>query len=76
MIVLPNSVESNYEAFRKAYEEAVNLLYTCVNDLTGMHDFLAVSDDLMMMEYQKSIRALSVSFFGDVIHKNYYKKFL
>ncbi|CAH8856000.1 unnamed protein product [Trichobilharzia szidati] len=53
------SVESNYEAFRKAYEEAVNLLYTCVNDLTGMHDFLAVSDDLMMMEYQKSIRALS-----------------
>ncbi|CAH8593123.1 unnamed protein product [Heterobilharzia americana] len=53
------SVESNYEAFCKAYEEAVNLLYASVNELIGMHDFLAVSDDLMMMEYQKSIRALS-----------------
>uniref|UniRef100_A0A3Q0KLP6 Putative alpha catenin n=1 Tax=Schistosoma mansoni TaxID=6183 RepID=A0A3Q0KLP6_SCHMA len=53
------SVESNYEAFRKVYEESVNLLYSCVNELIGMHDFLAVSDDLMLLEYQKSIRALS-----------------
>ncbi|KAK4470844.1 hypothetical protein MN116_006360 [Schistosoma mekongi] len=53
------SVESNYEAFCKAYEESVNLLYSCVNELIGMYDFLAVSDDLMLMEYQKSIRALS-----------------
>ncbi|KAH8872318.1 Catenin alpha-1 [Schistosoma japonicum] len=53
------SVESNYEAFCKAYEESVNLLYSCVNELIGMYDFLAVSDDLMLMEYQKSVRALS-----------------
>ncbi|CAH8600761.1 unnamed protein product [Schistosoma haematobium] len=53
------SVELNYEAFRKVYEESVNLLYSCVNELVGMHDFLAVSDDLMLLEYQKSIRALS-----------------
>ncbi|CAH8518847.1 unnamed protein product [Schistosoma turkestanicum] len=53
------SIESNYEAFRKVYEESVNLLYSCVNELIGMHDFLAVSDDLMLLEYQKSIRALS-----------------
>uniref|UniRef100_A0A095AG86 Catenin alpha-1 n=1 Tax=Schistosoma haematobium TaxID=6185 RepID=A0A095AG86_SCHHA len=61
--LVPQLINIAYLLFKypssKVYEESVNLLYSCVNELVGMHDFLAVSDDLMLLEYQKSIRALS-----------------
>ncbi|CAL8098843.1 unnamed protein product [Calicophoron daubneyi] len=53
------SAEANLEAFKDAYQNSAHLLNSNINKLTNMHDFLAVSDDQMLLDYENSLRALS-----------------
>ncbi|TPP65198.1 Catenin alpha-3 [Fasciola gigantica] len=53
------SIAANFEAFKQSYQESIDMLATALNELTSVHDFLAVADDGMREDYQKSLQALA-----------------
>ncbi|GAA38113.2 catenin (cadherin-associated protein) alpha, partial [Clonorchis sinensis] len=52
-------VEANFDAFCEAYENTANLLSASVNEMTSVHDVLAVTDDRIRTDFRKATEALS-----------------
>ncbi|TGZ57786.1 hypothetical protein CRM22_009847 [Opisthorchis felineus] len=52
-------VEANFDAFCEAYESTANLLSASVNEMTSVHDVLAVTDDRIRTDFRKATEALS-----------------